>query len=803
MSSVTNQDRNENLTNIGTGSCMKGSMAEDFSSQADIVISQKNYASLIRSYVIQHGLKNINIDHVLARIADGLAPSMTPFAISRYCGEVAASMITQHPEYGKLAAVILVAYHTAVTLPTFSGKIALLQRHNSNIEPSLAGLILEHAAEYDRMIDYSRDYTLSYFALNSLLRSYMLRIGSEPVERPQDIFMRVAIQVCRDDMRAVKETYDLISDGWYTHATPTLFNAVLRKCQLASCFLFTPKGDNIASIFETVGDCAMISKHSGGIGISLQGYRCAGSPLKSTGGVAKGILPIIKILNETMKYVNQGGIRRNSSVALYLEPWHRDILDFLEVRKNTGPEEKRAREVFTAIWMNDLFMERVEMDGEWSLFDPADAPGLHEVWGDKFKELYLGYEKTSSRMVLKAQDLWKAIVVSQIETGTPYVVYKDTSNRLSNQSHLGTIKCSNLCAEIIQYSNEGETAVCNLASICLPRFVSDGMFDFQKLKTVVAAAVRNLNRCIDGSFYPTDETRVSNMRHRPVGIGVQGLADVFIALRHPYESEKARSLNKLIFETMYFAAIDASADLAAEFGPHESFPGSKLSQGIFQWQLCKDVDPSKLCWDWNSLRTKVLRHGTRNSLFIAPMPTAGTSQIFGNTECFEPITSNIFTRRTIAGEFQVVNASLMADLTKLGLWSNDMRHLIIEYDGSIQAIPGIPADIKELYKTVWDIKMKSVVDMAADRQPFIDQSQSMNIYLQQPTYQNVSSMHFYGWKRGLKTGLYYLRSKPISSAIKFTVDQQIVEKTLSSLQDYENSKSEQENKSSACESCSC
>lgn len=499
-----------------------------------------------------------------------------------------------------------------------------------------------------------------------------------------------------------------------------------------------------------------------------------------------------------MNYLNNGTKKRSSSVALYLEPWHQDILQFLDLRKNTGPEDLRARDIFTALWINDLFMERVEANADWALFDPAVAPGLDKVWGDEFRELYEKYERTRSYIKIKAQDLWKSIIIAQIETGTPYIVYKDTVNRLSNQGHIGTIRSSNLCAEIVEYSDVSETAVCNLASIALPRFVKNGVFDFHELRRVVAIVTENLNNTIDKSFYPTKETRRSNFKHRPIGIGVQGLADVFAMLRYPFESSKARTLNKMIFETLYFAAVEASVNLAKKYGPHESFPGSKLSHGIFHWELT-DIKPSGL-WDWDTLRKDVVAHGTRNSLFIALMPTASTSQILGNNECFEPFTSNIYTRRTLAGEFQLVNKYLMEDLIRIGLWSNEMKNLIIEYDGSIQNIPGIPKELKDLYKISWELKMKTILDMAADRQAFVDQSQSLNIYMEQPTYKKLTSMHFYGWRRGLKTGMYYLRTKPITNPIKFTVDQSLLIKTLSSLQDFEFS---DQNDQNTCQSCSC
>lgn len=767
------------------------------------LITLENYREEIRGYVDIFKLDGVDITILLNKITSGLAAGMTSYALSRYCSEVSAVMITQNNDYGKLASVILSAYHTSVTLPSFSEKCKLLNYHNGNWNKEIYELIVKNAEIYDNMIEYSRDFELSYFAIHSLMKSYELRIEDTPIERPQDIFMRVAVHLQRDNFENVKKTYDLISQGYYTHATPTMFNACLKKCQLASCFLLTPKGDDIQSIYETIGDTALISKHSGGIGLNLHEIRSAGSPLISTGGYSKGIVPIIRIINESSKYVNQGGIKRNSSVAFYLEPWHKDIMAFLDLRKNTGPEELRARDIFIAIWMNDLFMERVEADGEWSLFDPNQAKGLHEVWGEEFREKYLRYERTISRTVIRAQTLWQAIVIAQIETGTPYIVYKDTCNRLSNQNHLGTIKCSNLCAEIIQYSSKNETSVCNLASICLPKYVKDGIFDFQALRKTVHLIVENLNNAIDMSFYPIPEAKRSNLLHRPMGIGVQGLADTFAILRYPFESQKARKLNKLIFETMYYSAIEASAQLASVHGPHETFMGSNLSKGIFQWQLT-DKTPSCM-WDWDYLRELVLKYGTRNSLFIAPMPTAGTSQIFGNTECFEPFTSNLFTRRTLAGEFQVANKYLVDDLLKIGLWSNEMRNVLLEFDGSIQNIPGIPQELKDLYKTIWEIKMKSVIEMAADRQPFVDQSQSLNIYMQEATYQKITSMHFYGWKNGLKTGMYYLRTKPITAAAKFTVDQELLNHTLSSLHDYESSKGgdQENNNNGTCESCSC
>lgn len=727
-----------------------------------------NLPGKIREYISLAGLQHVDADMVIKRISDGLVGEMSDEEVAKYCSEVVASMVTRHPEYGKLGAFILMKYHTSVTLPTFSEKITFIQGHNANLNKRLYDLVIKHAATYDSMIDYSRDYNFSYFAMQTLFRSYILKVGDKLVERPQDVFMRLSIQIHEDDFERVKETYDLISQGYFIHSTPTIFNSMLEKAQLASCFLLSPKEDSAEGVFATVRDCAIIAKHTGGIGLSLHELRSTKSPLKSTGGKASGIVPLVRILNETMRYINHSSIRRQSSIALYLEPWHRDVMSFLDLRKNTGSEDLRARDIFTAMWMNDLFMKRVQENKEWTLFDPSEAVGLCEVWGSEFEELYEKYEKTLERkVVIQAQDLWKAIIVSQIETGTPYMVYKDTANRLSNQQHLGTIKSSNLCTEIIEYSSPDEIAVCNLASLSLPKYIINGSFDFNKLKSVVKVVCRNLNRVIDASFYPVPEARKSNMRHRPIGIGVQGLADVFAMLRHAYDSPQARKLNSLIFETIYFGAMEASVELAAEQGHYETFPGSLLSRGIFHFEMM-NVKPSGL-WDWEELRTKLLTYGARNSLLVAPMPTAATSQISGNNECFEPFTTNLYTRRTLAGEFQIINSHLVDDLIKEGLWSEELRQLIIKCEGSIKDIPGIPRSIKELYRTVWEIKMKSVVEMAVDRQAFIDQSQSLNIYLPQPTYSQVSSMHFYGWKRGLKTGMYYLRTKPISSAIKFTV----------------------------------
>lgn len=771
------------------------------------ILTLENYKMQILNYIREFNLQSIDIHDFLFKIENGVTGSVSSAELVKFCGETAASLSTVHSEFAKLAAVILVSYHSAVTFDTFSEKIEYVKENAGVLNDELYEIIKANSDIYNSMIDYSRDYDLSYFSLNTFMRSYMLKVEDVLIERPQDVFLRTAIQIHRDNFVLVKQTYDLISLGYFTHATPTLYNSCLKKCQLASCFLLTTKSDCISGIYDTIKDCALIAKYSGGLGLSLHDIRSKGSILKSSGGYSKGIVPIIRIINETMKYVNVGGIKRNTSIAFYLEPWHKDIFDFLDLKKNTGDEEMRARDVFLALWVCDLFMERVERDEEWSLFDPNEAKGLSDVSGDDFRKLYLRYEKTKSRTVVPAQKLFRAIINSQIETGVPYMLYKDTINKNSNQKNLGTIKSSNLCAEIVEFSSKDETAVCNLVSICLPKYVVDGAFDFQSLRNVVKIAVINLNKCIDDGFNPIPESKNSNLKHRPIGIGIQGLADTFALLRYPFESENAKNLNKLISETMYYAAIESSVELSMLHGPYSSFIGSPLSKGIFHFEMY-GVRPSGM-WDWKTLRNNVMQHGARNSLFIALMPTVGTSQLLGNSECFEPITSNLYTRRTLAGEFQVVNNYLMDDLIKLGMWSEEMKNVIVEHEGSIQNIPCIPSDIKNLYKTVWEIKMKAVINLAVDRQPYVDQSQSLNIYLSQPTFAQLSSMHFYGWRKGLKTGMYYLRTKPISKAIKFTVNQEQFERSMNSMLSSTadiNEKENGDNRDDApgyCEACSC
>jgi ribonucleoside-diphosphate reductase alpha chain len=581
--------------------------------------------------------------------------------------------------------------------------------------------------------------------------------------------MRVAVGIHKDNIDGVIETYDLMSERWFTHATPTLFNAGTPKPQMSSCFLLTMKDDSISGIYDTLQQCAKISQSAGGIGLSIHNIRATGSYIRGTNGTSNGIVPMLRVFNDTARYVDQGGGKRKGSFAIYLEPWHADIFEFLELKKNHGKEEQRARDLFYALWVPDLFMKRVEQDGEWSLFCPNEARGLADCHSEEFEKLYEKYEQDGKAMkTVKAQKLWFAILDSQIETGTPYILFKDACNSKSNQQNLGTIKSSNLCTEIVEYTAPDETAVCNLASIALPKFVANGEFDHQKLFDITYAITWNLNKIIDGNYYPTPEARKSNMRHRPIGIGVQGLADTFILLRMPFDSPEARQLNKEIFETIYYSSMTASKDLAKEYGPYDTYEGSPVSKGIFQYDMW-NVQPTDR-WEWNVLKEEVQKYGARNSLLLAPMPTASTSQILGNNECFEPYTSNIYTRRVLSGEFIVVNKHLLKDLVKLGLWTDDLKNKLLAANGSIQELNEIPDNIKELYKTIWEISQKAIIDMAADRGAFICQSQSLNIFISNPNFAKLTSMHFYGWKKGLKTGMYYLRSKAAVDAIKFTVD---------------------------------
>lgn len=719
----------------------------------------------------------VNVHEVAQKTIEGIYDGVTTTALDNLAAETAASLTTTHPDYALLAARIAVSNLHKNTVKSFSRTMENLygytDRHTGKRMPLIAddviALIREHAELLDSTLIYDRDFSFDYFGFRTLERSYLLRLDGRVVERPQHMFMRVALGIHKNDIDRALQTYHLMSEGWFIHATPTLFNAGTPKPQMSSCFLLTMKEDSIAGIYDTLKQTARISQSAGGIGLSIHQIRATGSYIGGTNGTSNGIIPMLRVFNDTARYVDQGGGKRKGAFAIYLEPWHADVFAFLDLRKNHGKEELRARDLFYALWIPDLFMRRVEEGGAWSLFCPHEAPGLADVHGEAFDELYARYEAEGrARKTVRAQELWFAILEAQTETGTPFLLYKDAANRKSNQRHLGTIRGSNLCTEIMEYSSPDEVAVCNLASLALPRFVRDGRFDHQRLFEVTCEITRNLNRVIDHNYYPVEEARRSNLRHRPVGIGVQGLADVFMMLRLPYDSELARMLNREIFETIYFAALTASKDLARQEGPYESFAGSPLSEGLFQFDLW-NVPPGER-WDWEGLRAEIRRYGARNSLLVAPMPTASTSQILGNNECFEPYTSNIYTRRVLSGEFIVVNKHLLKDLLDLGLWNADMKNRLLAAGGSVQAIEGIPDDIKALYKTVWEIRQRVLIDMAADRGAFICQSQSLNLFVDQPTPGRLTSMHFYAWKKGLKTGMYYLRTQAASRAVQFTVD---------------------------------
>jgi ribonucleoside-diphosphate reductase alpha chain len=716
---------------------------------------------------------------VAKKVIEGLYDGVPTTELDNLAAETAAALTVKHPDYALLASRIAVSNLHKNTTKSFSETMRMLYNctdsKTGKVLPLIADdvmqIIEENAELLDSTIIYDRDYGFDYFGFKTLEKSYLLKVNGKIVERPQHMYMRVSIGIHKNDMESAIKTYHLMSERWFTHATPTLFNAGTPKPQMSSCFLLTMKEDSIDGIYDTLKQTAKISQSAGGIGLAIHGIRATGSYIGGTNGTSNGIIPMLKVFNDTARYVDQGGGKRKGAFAIYLEPWHADVFEFLDLRKNHGKEEMRARDLFYALWIPDLFMKRVEQDGDWSLFCPNEAPGLHESWGDKFEELYEQYEREGrARKTIKAQELWFAILEAQIETGTPYLLYKDSANSKSNQQNLGTIKSSNLCTEIIEYTSPDEIAVCNLASLALPRFVINGQFDHDKLYEVTYQATKNLNKIIDYNYYPVEEARNSNLRHRPIGLGVQGLADVFIQLRMPFESEAAKTLNKEIFETIYFAAMTASKDLAKVEGPYETYAGSPVSKAQFQFDLW-GVEPS-LRWDWYSLKAEVLKHGVRNSLLVAPMPTASTSQILGNNECFEPYTSNIYVRRVLSGEFVVVNKHLLNDLIELNLWNDEMKNRIISNNGSIQKIEDIPDHIKEVYKTVWEIKQRTLIDMAADRGAFICQSQSLNLFVDAPTTSKLTSMHFYGWRKGLKTGMYYLRSKAASQAVQFTVEKQ-------------------------------
>lgn len=715
---------------------------------------------------------------IAMRVIEGLYDGVTTRVLDDLAAEVTASMVTKHPDFAVLAARIAVSNLHKGTKKSFSETMTDLYEFvdpkTNKKAPMIADdvykIIMENKEQLDSSIIYDRDFQYDFFGFKTLERAYLLKIEDEIVERPQHMLMRVAVGIHKDDIDSAVKTYNLMSEKWFTHATPTLFNAGTPKPQMSSCFLLTMKEDSIDGIYDTLKQCAKISQSAGGIGLAAHNIRATGSYIRGTNGTSNGIVPMLRVFNDTARYVDQGGGKRKGSFAIYLEPWHADIFDFLDLKKNHGKEEQRARDLFYSLWVPDLFMKRVEENGEWTLMCPNECPGLSDTHGEEFEKLYLKYEKEGrGRKTIKAQELWFKILESQIETGTPYMLYKDAANGKSNQQNLGTIKSSNLCTEIIEYTSPDEVAVCNLASIALPKFINeDGEFDHDKLFEVTYQVTLNLNKIIDGNYYPVKEAKNSNMRHRPIGIGVQGLADAFIQLRYPFDSEKARQLNKEIFETLYYASMTASKDLAKEEGAYETFEGSPLSEGKFQHDLW-GVEPTDR-WEWDVLREEVMKYGARNSLLLAPMPTASTSQILGNNECFEPYTSNIYTRRTLSGEFIVINKHLLRDLVKLDLWNEDMKNTLIAENGSIQNIPEIPENLKQLYKTAWEISQKSILEMAADRGAFICQSQSLNVFMENANFAKLTSMHFYGWKQGLKTGMYYLRTKAARDAIKFTVD---------------------------------
>jgi ribonucleoside-diphosphate reductase alpha subunit len=733
--------------------------------------------------------KYVNPVEVAMKVINGLYDGVTTLELDNLAAEIAATMTTRHPDFAKLAARIAVSNLHKVTSKSFSNTMKRLYQYVDPKTGENAPLVSKdtwrtvqaNAAELDEAILYDRDFSYDYFGFKTLERSYLMKIDGKVVERPQHLLMRVAVGIHGDDIPAAIETYNLLSEKWFTHATPTLFNAGTPKPQLSSCFLLTMKDDSIDGIYDTLKQTAKISQSAGGIGLSIHNVRAKGSYIKGTGGTSNGVVPMLRNFDMTARYVDQGGGKRKGSFAIYLEPWHADVFDFLELKKNHGKEELRARDLFYAMWIPDLFMKRVESNEMWSLFCPNEAPGLAEVYGEDFERLYEKYEAEGKyRRQVKAQDLWFEVLEAQIETGTPYILYKDHANKKSNQKNLGTIKSSNLCTEIIEYTSPDEVAVCNLASLALPKFVTDeGTFDHQKLYEITKVATRNLNKVIDVNYYPVEEARRSNMRHRPIGLGVQGLADVFIMLRMPFDSPEARGLNEDIFETIYFAAMEASMELSKLNGPYETFKGSPVSKGIFQFDMW-GVEPKSKRWNWEQLKQDVKKHGVRNSLLVAPMPTASTSQILGNNECFEPYTSNVYTRRTLSGEFIIANKHLMRDLIGLGLWSETMRQKLISTNGSVQTIAEIPQNIKDIYKTVWEISQKTIIDMSADRGAYICQSQSLNIHLTNPNFGKLTSMHFYAWKKGLKTGMYYLRSTAAADAIKFTLDKAAVGQALAS-----------------------
>jgi ribonucleoside-diphosphate reductase alpha chain len=724
----------------------------------------------------------VSPEAVAMKVIEGLFDGVTTTQLDNLAAEVAAAKTIDHPDYALLASRIAVSNLHKETKKTWSDVVTDMYEYIDPKTGENASLIADDVyqiiqANKDRLdssIIYDRDFRYDYFGFKTLTRSYLMKLEGEIVERPQHMLMRVSVGIHKTDIDAAIKTYNLMSEGWFTHATPTLFNSGTPKPQMSSCFLLTMKEDSIGGIYDTLKSCAQISQSAGGIGLSIHDVRAKGSYIKGTNGESNGIVPMLRVFNDTARYVDQGGGKRKGSFAIYIEPWHADVFDFLDLKKNHGKEEQRARDLFYALWVPDLFMKRVKENGNWTLMCPHECPGLSDTHSAEFEALYTKYEaEGKGRKTIKAQDLWFKILESQIETGTPYMLYKDAANAKSNQQNLGTIKSSNLCTEIMEYTAPDEVAVCNLASLALPKYVSeDKTFDHQRLFDVTYQATLNLNKIIDGNFYPVEEARNSNMRHRPIGLGVQGLADTFITMGFPFESEEARALNREIFETIYYASMTASKDIAKVEGAYETFEGSPVSRGEFQFDMW-DVTPTDR-WEWDVLKEEVKEYGVRNSLLLAPMPTASTAQILGNNECFEPYTSNVYTRRVLSGEFIVVNKHLLKDLVREGLWTKEMRTKIMTANGSVQNIEEVPQNLKDLYKTAWEISQKAIIEQAADRGAYICQSQSLNIFMENANFGKLTSMHFYGWEKGLKTGMYYLRTKAATDAIKFTIEKDVV-----------------------------
>ncbi len=753
----------------------------------------------------------VSPEAVAMKVIEGIYDGVLTTDLDNLAAEVAAAKTIDHPDYALLASRIAVSNLHKETKKTFSEVIEDMYHYvdpktNQNaslIAEDVYNIIIENKDLLDSSIIYDRDFRYDYFGFKTLTRSYLMKLNGEIAERPQQMLMRVAVGIHKKDIKSAIKTYNLMSEGWFTHATPTLFNSGTPKPQMSSCFLLTMKEDSISGIYDTLKSCAQISQSAGGIGLAMHNIRATGSYIKGTNGTSNGIVPMLRVFNDTARYVDQGGGKRKGSFAMYLEPWHADVFDFLDLKKNHGKEEQRARDLFYALWIPDLFMKRVKENGDWTLMCPHECPGLSDTHSEAFEELYTRYEaEGKGRKTIKAQDLWFKILESQIETGTPYMLYKDAANAKSNQQNLGTIKSSNLCTEIIEYTAPDEIAVCNLASIALPKYITEeNTFDHDKLFEVTYQATINLNRIIDENYYPVEEAKNSNMRHRPIGLGVQGLADAFILLGYPFESEEARALNKEVFETIYYAAMTASKDLAKEFGPYESYEGSPVSKGVFQYDMWNTTPTDR--WEWDVLKEEVKQYGVRNSLLLAPMPTASTAQILGNNECFEPYTSNIYTRRVLSGEFIIVNKHLLKDLVKAGLWNKEMSQKIMSAYGSVQKIDEVPQRLKDLYKTAWEISQKAIIDQAADRGAYICQSQSLNIFMENANFGKLTSMHFYGWEKGLKTGMYYLRTKAATDAIKFTVEKVVAqEPSMQTIEDQQAAIACSLDNPDSCEMCS-